>query len=68
MRQPIAVGTVYDGHRIVEVVEKDSEDSYQPYLYLLENGQTVWIPDPEVEEPPLFITEQGQEFIKKVQK
>jgi hypothetical protein len=44
MPEPLAIGTSFDGHRIVEVVDADPNDDYQPFLYLLDNGEMVWIP------------------------
>ena len=44
MSNPLPVGTEYDGHKIVEVVDTDPNDDYQPYLYQLDNGEQVWIP------------------------
>jgi hypothetical protein len=41
---PLPIGTMYDGKRIVEVVDCDHEDNYQPHLYRLDDGTTVWIP------------------------
>lgn len=43
--KPLLIGTVYDGHEIVDIVDYDPRDSdYQPYLYQLDDGSTVWIP------------------------
>jgi mannose-6-phosphate isomerase class I len=44
------VGDLFDGQTIVEVLDQDETDDYQPYLYELENGETCWIPenDPDV--------------------
>lgn len=44
MSKPLSLGTVYDGHKIIEVVQHDPDDDYQPFLYQLDNGETVWIP------------------------
>ena len=43
-KEPLPIGTLYDGSTIVEVIEHDEADDYQPFLYMLDNGQTVWIP------------------------
>ena len=50
MSKPLPLGTLFDGHRIIEVVEHDPDDDCQPYLYRLDNSETVWIDDPEAEE------------------
>jgi len=42
--EPLPIGTIYDGKAITEVVEEDPHDDYQPFLYMLEDGSTVWIP------------------------
>lgn len=42
--KPLPIGTDYDGAKIVEVVDEDPDDDYQPFLYMLEGGETVWIP------------------------
>lgn len=44
MRAPLPNGTVYDGTTIEECIQCDQHDDYQPYLYMLSNGDTVWIP------------------------
>ena len=44
MADPLPIGTAYDGSQVVEVVDYDPTDDYQPYLYMLDNGDTVWIP------------------------
>ena len=42
--KPFPAGILYDGIKVVEVIESDTEDTYQPFNYRLENGQTTWIP------------------------
>jgi hypothetical protein len=49
---PLTIGTVYDGHAIVEIVDVDFTDDYQPFLYMLDDGTTVWIPHPDESEAP----------------
>src|SRR5262245_13539573 len=44
MINPLPIGTVYDGRRIVEVEGSDPKDPYQPYMYRLDDGERVWIP------------------------
>lgn len=44
MPDPLPNGTIYDGYVIVDCIQCDETDDYQPYLYTLENGDTVWIP------------------------
>jgi hypothetical protein len=44
MIEPLPIGTAFDDSTIVEVVQYDPSDDYQPFLYLLANGVTVWIP------------------------
>ena len=39
----LPVGTTYDGNKIVDVELYDESDSYQPYLYQLDDGSRVWI-------------------------
>ena len=41
------IGDLYDNKKIVEILDFDENDDYQPYLYLLENGTMVWIPENE---------------------
>lgn len=41
---PLELGTVFDGRAIVEVIDEDLTDDYQPFLYMLDDGETVWIP------------------------
>ena len=41
---PLAIGTHYDHATVVEVVEYDPADDYQPYYYRLDTGEYVWIP------------------------
>jgi len=43
--KPLEIGTEYDGLKIVEVVEFDPHDDYQPYQYMLSDGSLVWIPE-----------------------
>lgn len=47
--KPFQLGTKYDGLEIIEVVSYDEKDDYQPYLYMLSDGNTVWIPVDESE-------------------
>lgn len=42
--EPMSIGTIYEGQRIVHIIDSDDTDDYQPYLYMLEDGTTVWIP------------------------
>ena len=41
------IGDIFDGHKIVDIIQEDEFDDYQPYLYQLEDGTTVWIPENE---------------------
>jgi len=41
---PFPMGERYDGRRIVDIVDTDPADDYQPSLYQLEDGELVWIP------------------------
>ena len=50
MPEPIQVGTEYDGSKVAKVVDHDPNDDFQPYLYELEDGRLVWIPDSSLEE------------------
>jgi len=60
--EPLPIGTEYDGNVIVEVVDMDPSDTYQPFSYLLDNGEIVWIP--QGEEPQYIITEQGRNVLR----
>ena len=42
--KPLENETTYDGKKIIELVEIDEDDDYQPYQYMLEDGSLVWIP------------------------
>lgn len=44
MTEPLPIGTLFDDLMILDVVDRDPTDPYQPYLYLLEDGRQVWIP------------------------
>jgi len=35
---------MYDGKEILEIVQFDAKDDYQPYQFMLEDGELVWIP------------------------
>jgi hypothetical protein len=47
--EPLPVGALYDGQRIIGLYDVDDQDDYMPYLYELDNGETVWIPVDEHE-------------------
>ncbi len=41
---PLAIGTEFDGRKIVEVLDCDANDLDMPFLYALDDGEHVWIP------------------------
>jgi len=49
MIEPLPIGTAFDDSTIVEVVQYDPSDDYQPFLYQLADGRTVWIPATEAQ-------------------
>lgn len=44
MPDHLRLGTPYAGSTIVDVLDFDAGDPYQPYLYQLADGRTVWVP------------------------
>lgn len=42
---PLPPGTaIWDGLTVVELEQVDESDEYQPYLYLLSDGDRCWVP------------------------